>query len=97
MTAICFHIIAHRSPLSVAGPGRAPLKGRDGRPLPFATYEDALAEAKRLNRETRSPHVHYTADPYPYVLHAADEDDDGPSPTTMMRDVRAAARNRDGV
>jgi hypothetical protein len=63
--AVGYGITAHRLAASVFGPGCAPLKGRDGHPMLFASYDDAKAEAARLNAQVVSPNVHYVADPSP--------------------------------
>lgn len=68
MSAVGYRIIATRLPSSVFGPGRAHLKGGDGQPQVFASLEDAVREADRLNGSLRTPNVFYTADPDPYPI-----------------------------
>lgn len=59
-----FGITAHRSAASAFGRGVAPLL-HNGQVQTFPTYEEAAAEAARLNAALRSANVQYVADRKP--------------------------------
>lgn len=56
-----FIVEAHRSGASLFGAAIAPVKGKDGQPMRFATMNEAQRQATKWNRGLASPNVCYVA------------------------------------